>query len=86
VPDADIILEAIKELRKRTRAGAATFLVKAKAHQGEPGDLQIQKLTSKQTRLFQAKMLPQTLMMARQDKSSSRHMTRASPERRYGEL
>ena len=33
--DADILLEAIKELRKRTTAGAATFLVKVKAHPGE---------------------------------------------------
>jgi len=30
-PDADILLEAIEELRKRTTAGAATFLVKVKA-------------------------------------------------------
>ena len=29
-PDADILLEAIEELRKRTTAGAATFLVKVK--------------------------------------------------------
>ena len=33
--DADILLEAIKEIRKRTTAGAATFLVKVKAHRGE---------------------------------------------------
>jgi len=31
-PDTDILLEAIKELRKRTTAGAATFLVKVQAH------------------------------------------------------
>jgi len=31
-PDADILLEAIKEPRKRTTAGAAMFLVKVKAH------------------------------------------------------
>jgi len=37
-PDADILLEAIKELRKRTTAGAATFLVKVKAHRGEPAN------------------------------------------------
>jgi len=36
VPDADILLEAIEQLRKRTTAGAATFLVKAKAHRREP--------------------------------------------------
>jgi len=37
-PDADILLEAIEELRKRTTAGAATFLFKVKAHQGEPAN------------------------------------------------
>ena len=35
-PDADTLLEAIEELRKRTTAGAATFLVKVKAHREEP--------------------------------------------------
>jgi len=39
-PDADILLEAIEELRKRTAAGAATFLVKVKAHRGEPANQQ----------------------------------------------
>ena len=34
--DANILLEAIEELRKRTAAGAATFLVKVKAHRGQP--------------------------------------------------
>jgi len=38
VPDADILQEAIEELRKRTTAGAATFLVKVKVHQGEPAN------------------------------------------------
>ena len=37
-PDADILLEAIKELRTTTTAGAATFLVRVKAHRGEPAD------------------------------------------------
>jgi len=37
-PDADILLEAIKGLRKRTTVGAATFLVKVKAHRGEPAN------------------------------------------------
>jgi len=37
-PDADILREAIVELRKRTTAGAATFLVKVKAHWGEPAN------------------------------------------------
>jgi len=36
--DADILLEAIEELRKRTTAGASTFLVKVKAHRGEPAN------------------------------------------------
>jgi len=35
-PDANILLEAIEELRERTTAGAATFRVKVKAHRGEP--------------------------------------------------
>jgi len=37
-PDADILLEAIEELRKRITAGAAMFLVKVKAHRGEPAN------------------------------------------------
>ena len=32
----DILREAIKELRKRISAGAATFTVKVKSHRGEP--------------------------------------------------
>jgi len=49
-PDADILLEAIEELRKRTTVGAATFLVKVKAHRGEPAneeaDIQADKAIS----------------------------------------
>ena len=49
-PDADILLEALEELRKRTTAGAATFLVKVKAHRGEPAneeaDIQANKAIS----------------------------------------
>jgi len=37
-PDADILLEAIEELRRRITAGAARFLVKVKAHRGEPAN------------------------------------------------
>jgi len=37
-PDADILLEAIKEFGKRTTAGALTLLVKVKAHRGEPAN------------------------------------------------
>jgi len=32
------LLEAIEELRKRTITGAATFLIKVKAHRGEPAN------------------------------------------------
>jgi len=50
LPDADILLEAIEELRKRTKAGAVTFLVKVKAHRGEPAheeaDIQADKAIS----------------------------------------
>jgi len=49
-PDANFLLEAIEELRTRTTAGAATFLVKAKAHRGEPtkkdADIQADKAIS----------------------------------------
>jgi len=49
-PDADFLLEAIEELRSRTSAGAATFLVKVKAHRGEPAneeaDIQANKAIS----------------------------------------
>jgi len=66
-PDADILREAIEELRKRTKSGAATFLVKVKAHRGESAneeaDIQVDKATS--------------------DKSSSFRMARASPKRGY---
>jgi len=37
-PDANILLEAIKELRQRTTAGKATFLVRVKAHRGKPAN------------------------------------------------
>jgi len=49
-PDAEILPEAIEELRKRTAAGAATFLVKVKAHRIEPAnqeaDIQADKAIS----------------------------------------
>ena len=37
-PDADILAAAIAILRKRIAAGTATFLVKVKAHRGEPAN------------------------------------------------
>jgi len=37
-PDADILAAAIEILRQRIVAGAATFLVKVKAHRGEPAN------------------------------------------------
>ena len=37
-PDADILAAAIEILRKRISAGTATFLVKVKAHRGEPAN------------------------------------------------
>jgi len=46
----DILLEAIEDLRKRTTAGAATFLVKVKTHRGEfanqEADIQADKTVS----------------------------------------
>ena len=37
-PDADIVAAAIEILQKRIAAGTATFLVKVKAHRGEPAN------------------------------------------------
>jgi len=37
-PDADILAAAIEILRKRIATGIATFLVKVKAHRGEPAN------------------------------------------------
>jgi len=37
-PDADILAAAIEILRKRIAAGTAAFLVKVKAHRGEPAN------------------------------------------------
>jgi len=37
-PEADILAAAIELLRKRIAAGTATFLVKVKAHRGEPAN------------------------------------------------
>ena len=37
-PDADILAAAIEILRKRIALGTATFLVKVKAHRGEPAN------------------------------------------------
>jgi len=49
-PDADILLEAIEELRKRKTAVAATFLNSVKVHRGEPAneeaDIQADKAIS----------------------------------------
>ena len=52
------VQEAIEELRNSTTAGAATFLVKVKAHRADEENLQMKKPISKQTRLFQAKLFP----------------------------
>ena len=37
-PDADILAAGIEILRQRIAAGTATFLVKVKAHRGEPAN------------------------------------------------
>jgi len=37
-PDADTLAAAIEILRKRIAAGTGTFLVKEKAHRGEPAN------------------------------------------------
>ena len=55
-PDANILLEAIEELRKRTTGGAATFLVKVKAHREEPAN---EEADIQADKAIQAKMFPQ---------------------------
>ena len=40
-PNAHIVREAIEEFRRRTTAGAAAFLVKVKAHRGEPANEEV---------------------------------------------
>ena len=46
-PDADIQAAAIEILRKRIAAGTATFLVKVKAHWGEPANEEADILADK---------------------------------------
>jgi len=57
-PDVDILLEAIEELLKRTTAGAATFNGFWSRWKRIEENLQMEKPTSKQTRLFKATMFP----------------------------
>ena len=46
-PDADILQEAIELLRAIIEAGTATFLVKVKAHRGEPANEEADILADK---------------------------------------
>ena len=46
-PDADILREVIELLRARIEAGTATFLVKVKAHRGEPANEEADILADK---------------------------------------
>ena len=46
-PDADILREAIELLRARIEAGTATFVVKMKAHRGEPANEEADILADK---------------------------------------
>ena len=46
-PDVDILAAAIKILRKRIAAGTASFLVKLRAHGGEPANEGAQILADK---------------------------------------
>ena len=73
--DIHILQEEIEELRKRTTAGAATFVVKVKAHRGEPvnveTNIQAQKAISSKDVYMEW--------------HNSLHMARAALERGYGE-
>ena len=80
-PDADSLLEAIKELRKRTTAGAATFLVKVKAHRGEPAN---EKADIQADKAISCKDAP----MEWHDRTNQEDFTWQEPRRkgRYGDL
>ena len=52
-PDADILREIIELLNARVATGAATFLIKVKAHRGEP----LNKLNIKVCRRIRTKIL-----------------------------
>jgi len=77
VPDADILLETIKKLQKRTTAGAATLLVKVKVHRVEPAneeaDIQADKAIS-------GKDVP----TERHDRTNRAVFTRQEPRRKGG--
>jgi len=78
-PDADTLRDTIKKLRQRTTVRVVMFLVKVKAH-CECVIGQTVSLCSGQGDFRQR----YSHAMARQDKSSSLHVLRASPERRQG--
>ena len=46
-PDADILAASIEILQKRIAAGTATFLVKVKAHRGNPANERFNILSDK---------------------------------------
>jgi hypothetical protein len=80
VPDADILMAAIQGLQNGTTAGATTFLVNESASRRtcERSSQHPSRQVYFRQRCSHG--------MARQDTSSSLHIERASPERRYGEL
>ena len=80
-PDADILLEAIEELRKKSTPGAATFLVKVKAHRGEPAH---EEANIQADKIMSSKDVPTEW----HDRTNfcRFHIARASTERRYDEL
>ena len=64
-PDADILREAIDLLCKRIQANAATFLVKVKAHHGEPtnkrADIQADEAASNEKMEWEERTIVQFL-------------------------
>ena len=80
-PDADILLSAIEELRKKDNSRSSEV-----SGQGERASRRTCKGRSRHPSRQGYFRQRCSHGMARQDKSSSFHMARASPERRYGEL
>ena len=76
-PDADIMAGAIEILQKRIAAGTATFLVKVKAHRGEPANEGANILADKA--ISRQRVVPT-------DKSSSLHVKKTVPRGRESNL
>jgi ribonuclease HI len=84
VPDADILSRILEVLRERIEAGAATFLIKIKAHRGEPINEEADTLAEvgKDTAKWTEKMQRPIFKWAGQKKGKQRSKWSAGVRRR----